>query len=410
MSTNNYYEELMEYGSALPIIDSHEHIPRYEGERKVGEDVIKEILAFYYIRSDLIMAGMPLKLLDKYVCDVSRPLLERWNILEPYWKLTSHTGYARVIKLFAKDLYGIDHIGRDTIEKLNEAYCKANKPGHFREILKEKCNIEYCVVDRFEMDNDKEDRSYYRGVYRPDIFISPKSKNQIEEAGNDVGMVVENLDDWLRVCETSIDKAIEKGVVGLKTVFAYYRPLLFDVASKQDAQEYFEWIYQEKNTEETVHITESLQKVFENYMMHYVMKLANERKMVFQFHTGILAGSGEGHILYNSDPSLLCNLFKEYRNVKFDLLHMGFPYEHTLTALAKMFPNVYLNMSWAHIISSTACINILNEWLDSVPANKIIVFGGDHEYIDPIYGHVLLAKMHVCKALVQKIEEGISYE
>ena len=49
----------------------------------------------------------------------------------------------------------------------------------------------------------------------------------------------------------------------------------------------------------------------------------------------------------------------------------------------------------------------LGEWLDSVPVNKIIAFGGDYCLVDGVYGHQALARMDVSRTLSQKVEDGI---
>jgi uncharacterized protein len=124
-----------------------------------------------------------------------------------------------------------------------------------------------------------------------------------------------------------------------------------------------------------------------------------------QVHTGLQESSG--NLIYHSDPALLSNLFLEYPDVKFDIFHIGYPYQHVLSALAKMFPNVYVDMCWAHIISPVACVNALVEWLDAVPVNKISAFGGDYCFVDGIYGHQALARMNVSKALAIKVRDGV---
>ena len=48
-------------------------------------------------------------------------------------------------------------------------------------------------------------------------------------------------------------------------------------------------------------------------------------------------------------------------------------------------------MCWAHMISPTASINALIEYLDSVPTNKNSAFGGDYRFVDGVYGHQYLA-------------------
>ena len=64
-------------------------------------------------------------------------------------------------------------------------------------------------------------------------------------------------------------------------------------------------------------------------------------------------------------------------------------------------------MCWAHIISPAASVNALYEWIDSVPFNKIIAFGGDYMIVDAVYGHQYLARVNVSKALAYKVEEGV---
>ena len=94
-------------------------------------------------------------------------------------------------------------------------------------------------------------------------------------------------------------------------------------------------------------------------------------------------------------------------HVTFDIFHIGYPYEHVLSYLAKAFPNVYIDMCWAHAISPTACVNALVEWLDAVPANKISAFGGDYCFVDGVYGHQYLARENVSRALALKVDNGV---
>ena len=139
-------------------------------------------------------------------------------------------------------------------------------------------------------------------------------------------------------------------------------------------------------------------------MTHFVLRLADERGMSVQIHTGLQEGNG--NLLRNADPLLLNNLFLAYPNVVFDIFHMGYPFEHTLSALAKNFTNVHIDMCWAHIISPAASVSALYEWLDSVPANKISAFGGDYCFVDGVVGHSIIARQNVSRALAMKVRDG----
>lgn len=99
------YEELYKFVEQLTIIDTHEHLPLREELRDRDADVLKEYLS-HYISSDLISAGLSQADYQR-VTDTALPILERWEILEPYWACVQFTGYARALKIAVQDLYGI---------------------------------------------------------------------------------------------------------------------------------------------------------------------------------------------------------------------------------------------------------------------------------------------------------------
>ena len=393
------FDEIFSYVKELEIIDSHEHLPYCEEAREKDTDVLNEYLRHYFNR-DLVSAGLKPDELKK-VMDHSLPLMDRWNIVEPYWINARHTGYGRALDISVRALYNIDSICRNTIEELDEAFQLSLKPGHFKKVLKDKSKIKISLLDN----NLDCDQTFFRSVYRLDNFIYPRSCEDIEHVERESGVHICSMEDWLDACEIMLDKAFKAGAVALKSGLAYNRTLKYERVTRNDAEACFNQIFQIQNFPDWDANFVSPGKPFQDYMMHFILRLANRRNLTFQFHTGLQEGNG--NYICNSDPSLLSNLFLEYPNVDFDIFHIGYPYQNVLSALAKNFPNVYIDMCWAHIISPTACIQALNEWLDSVPVNKITAFGGDYALIDGVYGHQYLARVDVSKSLAYKVEEGI---
>ncbi len=127
--------------------------------------------------------------------------------------------------------------------------------------------------------------------------------------------------------------------------------------------------------------------------------------MVLQIHTGL--HEGNGNIITNSNPALLSRVFLEYPDMTFDVFHIGYPYQGELGALCKMFPNVHIDMCWAHIISPMAARAALDEWLEFLPYNRISGFGGDYTPIDGIYGHQYMARRNIAAVLSDKVEAGL---
>ncbi|HZJ57550.1 MAG TPA: amidohydrolase family protein [Clostridia bacterium] len=395
----NTFDEIFEYVKELDIIDSHEHLPHREDAREKDTDVIIEYLAHYFNR-DLISAGLSSEDFRR-VMDPGMPIMEKWDIVEPFWNYSRYTGYGRALDISVKAIYDIDGISGETIGDLNDAFKGSLKPGHFKKVLKDMSKIEVSLLDA----NLECDPYFFKSVYRLDDFIYPKSHRDVAEIERKSGLRINSFDSWLEACETVLNKALKSGAAALKSGLAYDRSLRYERVTRYDAELGFNEIFKTLNSPDWGDNPFNVGKPFQDYMMHFILGLANKGNLTFQFHTGLQEGNG--NLIYNSDPSLLSNLFLEYPDVDFDIFHIGYPYQHVLSALAKNFPNVYIDMCWAHIISPAACVNALIEWIDSVPYNKITAFGGDYLIVDAVYGHQYLARENVSKSLAHKVGEGI---
>jgi predicted TIM-barrel fold metal-dependent hydrolase len=146
----------------------------------------------------------------------------------------------------------------------------------------------------------------------------------------------------------------------------------------------------------------------EDHMFHQVVRLAEAHRLPFQIHTGLQAGNAG--FIENTKPTLLTNLFQMYPKVKFDLFHIGYPYQQELAVLAKLFPNVYADFCWAHIVSPPGSRRALDEYLETVPVNKILGFGGDYRYPELTYAHAKIARSNVVQVLAAKVEAGLFNE
>ncbi len=403
MNRTELYNEIFEYVAELTIIDTHEHLPYREEAREKHTDILKEYLAHYFSR-DLLSAGLSPDVLEEAV-DVSIPLQSRWEMLEPYWELARYTGYGRSLDLALQGLYGLDGFSADSIQAANEKFLPTLEPGHFNRVLKEKCRIEISVLDSLEEEKLDCDRTFFKPVFRTDFMVFPQSWQDIKQVEQYSGITVCSFRSWLEACEAALTHAVSRDIAGFKCALAYLRTLAFDRVIQADAERDFNRFFEVRHM---LHDEEQLffpGKAFQDYMMHFVLGFANKQEAVFQIHTGLQEGSG--NIINNSDPALLSPVCVEYPDISFDLFHIGFPFQEKMGVMAKTFPNVYIDMCWAHIISPATSIRALSEWLEYVPYNKINGFGGDYKFVDGVYGHQLLARKNISTALADKVEEGL---
>lgn len=398
----NIYNTLHDYIQTLKIIDTHEHLP-FEADRPKNTDVLAEWLTHYF-SSDLISAGMTDNDLA-IVRDSSKDIKDRWKIVEPYWHAAESTGYGRSLSLAAKDLYGIEQITEASIENLNQLFQKARtQGGHYNYVLKDKSGIALSIRDSMPVPYCETEDMFAFTMNTNDL-ICPSHYADMRKRGMEVGIEVHTLADWMDVTRRYIEKYLNghNRVVCLKSNLAYYRSLRFDKVTQNDAEKAFNEFFSDGNLPDWRSPIKA-GKAFSDWMMHFVCRVADDNRLVYQIHTGL--HEGNGNFISDSNPVLLSNLFLEYRNARFDIFHMGYPYVMELGNLAKNFRNVFIDMCWGHIISPEAACRTLVEWLDAVPANKISAFGGDYVFVDGVYGHQFLARQNVSRALAQKVTDG----
>jgi predicted TIM-barrel fold metal-dependent hydrolase len=106
----------------------------------------------------------------------------------------------------------------------------------------------------------------------------------------------------------------------------------------------------------------------------------------------------------DSNPLGLLELIRAHRNVKFDLFHAGYPYARELGVVGKHYPNVWLNACWIYLITMAGSRQILSEWLDLVPAERLLGFGSDVRWPEMIYGHLVMARSCLADVLAEKVE------
>ncbi|RLF15100.1 MAG: amidohydrolase [Thermoprotei archaeon] len=387
-------EEIARFVYSLPIIDTHEHIQDENARIQGPHDPISIFLS-HYLSTDFLISGIDPKTLEK-LRDPSIPLDEKWSDFVKFWELSRNTGYARVIRIILRDIYGEEEITFESIKRVAGKMKEMCRKGFYKYILKDRANIELCIVDVSKTDVDRE---LFAPVLRFDDFIYVHSRDDIKRLSKKVGVEIKSLRDMIKALRTSVER-VKGSIVGIKTGLAYNRTLLYENVDFKEA----EMIFNKLIARESSHLSFEEVKPLQDFMMHYLATIAGELGLPIQIHTGLQEGVWND--LRNSNPLLLIELLREHKNTKFDIFHAGYPFSRELGALAKQFPNVYLDLCWLHAISPDAARRILSEWLDLLPVNKILAFGGDYVFVEGAYGHAKIARENVIKVLTEKIDSG----
>jgi len=402
-------QRLYEEFDKIPIIDTHSHLVMKEELYDRRQDLLQNLMA-QYIQDDLICAGMSREE-AAYVNSGKEPMPERFRVFERYWKRTSNTGYARLIRGMLQANYGVDALTAENVEEISNQYRKnMDTPGFYRRILREKCHIARAVSDHSHCEyggiEQPCDPEMFLAVFRMDHLIQPRDTAELARIEAECGFPVNSFDDMVDAVPAIMDRALQNGAIGLKSGLAYERSLYYAFPDYREARQGFECIRQARvSLYEDVTVPFVTTKAYQDFMMHEVLRAANKRGLVYQFHTGFQVGQGNDQARY--DPLLLNNLFLEYRNVKFDIFHAGYPHFYQLGALTKQFPNVYADLCWTHIISPLDARTALRSWLSTAPMCKLLGFGDDVHGIEAVAGHLAVARENICAALSAEINEGL---
>ena len=389
-----YEKRIRSAVDSIWIIDTHEHLMTEESRLNLAEDIDFSYLFTHYAKEDLISASNQKGLIDAiYQKKFSEE--DRWQILSVYYESMRSTGYGRVPLIAARGLFSISEIDDDTWSILSEKLKESNKPGWYKYVLKDRARIELSIQD---MGHNKFDTGFYRHVERFDNFIQISSLSEIEVLGKQQNIVVNSLTDYLAAMRKAFEAGVEYGMVGVKSALAYKRILYYENVTEEKATAIFSAIMDQSP------VSSEDVKSLQDYFMHRVLDLADEFDLPVQIHTGLQAGNG--NTITNSKPTHLHNLFMEYPDVDFILFHGGYPYGGELATLAKNFPNVYIDMCWTYVISPSYSERYLHEWIETVPVNKIMAFGGDYSLVEAVYAHSVMARQTVSKVLIEKVRTG----
>lgn len=392
---DGFENRIRNYIDSMRVVDTHEHLMNPAGIAKSSMCDFT-LLLHHYADDDIKSGGMQKAVFDGMLSDTSLTVMQKWNLIKPYWENSNNTAYNRVVLLTIKELFGFDKLDETTVEPLSAKIKEVYKTDWFNYVIEEKCKADFVIVDG----NDRSfgDPAKFRYVQRFGYY-GFSSKKDLENLARQNNMIIQSVDDLSASLEKDFQKALEKGFVAVKNGTAYSRSLYYTDVNKEVAEKTLAKILKSDNPLPFDEV-----KPLSDYLWHRTIELARKYNKPIQIHTGLQAG--DGNYIENSNPALLANLFLQYRDVKFILFHGGYPYGGELATLAKNFQNVYIDLCWLYIISPSYSERYLHEWLETVPANKIMAFGGDYHNIENVYGHLLFAKQVVANVLNEKVKDG----
>jgi hypothetical protein len=392
---------LTEHAACVALIDTHEHV-RLEPAAPWGPG-LWGLLTGPYVYATFHLAGAPLDAFAQRPATVE----EEWAVFAPYLPAVQTTCYFRHTWEGVRTALGVQmpeltrEFYAETDRRLKAAQAQ---PGWGKRLLQETARIDRALLDTFwdpaALDADSD---LFDPVLRVNGFVMCPWEGSVDHNENSYWRYLDLLEveitdfsSFLGLFDAMLDRHCRAGAKAIKLALAYDRRLEFLPVDRATAERI--WLAGPHGA------TPDEQTALQDYLCYYTVGEAARRGLPVQIHTGILEGLRNYQPAHVS-PTLLVPLITAFPEARFDLFHAGFPYARELSVMALEFPNVWADICWVPLVSEGAAVQILEEWIEMLPGNKIL-WGSD--CLSPVttLGATIFGRRVVVEAVARRAEAG----
>lgn len=294
----------------------------------------------------------------------------RFAGIEKAWQAVRHTGYGEAVRYIAAELYGIEELTADLIEAKQDAHRDLLQPGQRLHLLKDRANLDHVQIDDFT-------RTCAVDPSGPDFFLYDISWHQfcngtpeLEPLADETDIEVRDLAS-LRLAMEAVFEQNAEVAVAVKSQHAYDRTLAWRERTDREASQALATYL---HNPEEISVEDRL--CLGDWCWAKGVELAIEYDLPFKLHTGYYARHSRMPVDFIRSGNLW-PLLARYLDARFVLMHISYPYNDELVALAKHYPNVYPDLCWAWSIDPYSASDFVRRCIHAIPANKLFIFGGD---------------------------------
>ncbi|MGI5818345.1 MAG: amidohydrolase family protein [Armatimonadota bacterium] len=371
----------------MPTVDAHEHL--HSEAMRTGREVDIFLLFHQYLRVDLILAGMPVQDVDA-LDDPEVPLDRKWDTFAPHWDLVRTTAVAQAPLMSLRRFFDADDITADSYEALSERMRANNTEGCYERYLRDACNIVLVLNQNRTM--------WQTDLFKPILpgpsFIGDGTRQGIIAAcAGDGYEAPRRLDALLEIIEERLRQRASEGMLGIKGHGFEYTP-----GDRQDA----EWAYRRVMSGDP---EPEDSRALDAFLWDFIFELCGQLDLVAVQHTGVWAGMGSDITAIR--PTNVSAMAQAHPNTRFDLFHAGTPQPADAGFVVRSCPNVYLNACWSHLLAPQLTKQAYDWWLDMLPINRVMAWGGDYWWaVENVYGVVTKVREMLAEVLAARIRAG----
>ena len=380
----------------IRIIDTHEHMGKQDAWEGQKPDILHELFG-NYVRADFISAGASQEAVTELFNEHNPDVEARFNPLHEAWDAIRLTGYGRASRIVAETFFDIDDINAGRLAAAQARLPERWAPLDRLRILKETGGLHHIQTDDFCWPCVPDSSG-------PDFFLYDLSwasfcrgTPDFEKLHQETGVEVKDLDTLDEAMAALFDR-YAPCAIAVKAQHAYSRTLRWQERSDQEATRALDRALSaaaERSVEET--------NCLGDWCWARGVELSIRHNLPFKLHTGYYAGNDRMPVDFIRAGNL-CALLKKYPQARFVLMHISYPYEAEVLALAKHYRNVWVDLCWAWAIDPHASAEFVRRFLHAAPANKLFGFGGDSSRPRTSVAYAIQARKWLGRALQAEVD------
>lgn len=327
---------------------------------------------------------------------------ERWTLLKGVLARTRNVSYWRHNLVMYRELFGLegDELDDTNWRAVNERIQERTAdPYWYDHVTHDVCRLRTQVrnVPWFE-DWEPE---YFTAILRMESALNLHDAATRRSLEQHLNCSITDLNTLKQALADLVEEYRQRGSRGIKLAHAYGRTLASEEVPEAVAAAVFDRALRGEV------LTAAEVKQLQDHLIFFLAGLAGELGQVFQIHTGVQGNWGH---IPDSNPLHLLPLLRAHPKTRFDLFHAGYPFSREMGMLGKHYPNVWLNMCWMYVITMAGSRQILSEWIDLVPAERLLGFGSDVGWPEFIYAHLVMARSCLADVLAEKVQRDFLSE
>lgn len=386
----NSMDDLVGWSRTLPRATEREWVDD-------GPDILQDLFG-YYVSFDLRTAGADQDSVDRALDPSFGDVETRFACIRDAWEVAQHTGHGEAVRLLAREVYGLEEITPAGLEQAQARLDELQRPGAMLGLLRDTARLDHVQIDdvRWVCQPDESGPEFF--LHDLSWWRFCNGAIEVEPIRRDTGVEVRSLED-LREAMTLIFERFAPFAVAVKSQHAYQRTLRWEERSDDDAARALAAVLM------GVGVDEATRLVLGDWCWARGVELAIQHDLPVKLHTGYYAGNGAMPV-DRIRAGHLCPLLMRYPEARFVLMHIAYPYSDELVAIAKHYPNVWVDLCWAWTVDPYTTADFLRRFLHAVPISKLFAFGGDTHRPTAAVAYSLQARRWLTRTLEAAVADG----